>query len=248
MGDLKKYVWCAVAAIAVLAAGCASTGTQPGEPIKSAVPAVSGVDTKVQQTPTVVEVTKVEAPKPKEEPAPTPKAEPKATEATAVDISAAFNANAVGGEDGIDGWGDMYPADKMPTGNKAFGAGPMFSMPDFKAEKNVVTADGQTLTVPAGKYATLFVLAAATNGAQESPMQLAYGDAKVDATLKISDWCANAAFGETEAVTLARAGKNEVIDCKLFIQKIAIDATKDLTAITLPKNKDVHIFAMTLAK
>ena len=234
--------------VSIVAAGCVGSETGSGAQVKSAVPPVGKVETKVQPAQTVVDVAKTEAPKPKEEPKPAPKPEPKAVEPTAVDISAAFNANAVGGEDGLDGWGNTYPADTMPTGNKAFGAGPMFNMPDFKAEKNMLTTDGQTLAVPAGKYSTLFVLASATNGVQEAPVQLGYGDTKVDATLKISDWCAKAAFGETEAVSLARAGKNEAIDCRLFIQKIGLDSSKDLTGITLPKNKDIHIFAMTLAK
>ena len=264
MADLKQCVWCAMVVVALLVSGCREP--QPGAEPKSAVPAVGAVEKKVEpsQRPVVkvaepstprVETPKVEAPKvetPKVETpkvqTPAPKVEAKAPEYTAVDLTAAFNANAVGGETGFDGWGNHYPADKLPSGTKPLGS-VQFNLPDFKAEKNVVTTDGQTLKVDQpGKYKTLFVLATATNGAQQATIQLSYGDTKADAALKVSDWCAKASFGEVEAVTVPRTGENEARDCTIFIQKIAIDATKDLTAITLPKNEDLHVFAMTLAK
>ena len=252
MADLKQFVWCAIIVSVLVVSGC--TESQPQT--KSAVPSVGAVEKKVEppQRPVVkvaeppklkVEAPKVEAPKVE---VPAPKPEAKAPEYTAVDLTAAFNASAVGGETGFDGWGNRYPADKLPSGTKPLGS-VQFNLPDFKAEKNVVTADGQTLKVDQpGKYKTLFVLATATNDAQQATIQLSYGDQKADAALKISDWCAKASFGEVEAVTVPRLGENEAVDCRLFIQNIAIDAGKDLTAITLPKNKDLHIFAMTLAK
>ena len=130
----------------------------------------------------------------------------------------------------------------------AANTGPLFSMPDFTSEKNVVTADGQTIAAKAGKYRTLFILGAATNGSQQGTLSLAYGQAVEEATLNLSDWCGKPAYGEVEAASFPRVGEHEKIDCKLFIQKIPLDASRELTAITLPKNKDIHIFAMTLAK
>ena len=221
--------------------------------IDSDVPEIGKTETKMDEQPTV-EVKEPEVPVVEAKAEPEVKVEAKApetktTDYTNVDISAAFNANAVGGEDGLDGYGSFYPADAMPTGSKSFEQGIVFNLPDYKAaEKNVVTTDGQTVNVAAGKYVTLYILAAGTNGLQAETMELAYGDTKADATLKISDWCSDASAGEMPAMKFARAGKNEAIECRLFIQKIALDATKDLTAITLPKSKDVHIFAMTLGK
>jgi len=268
MADLKQYRWCAMAVVLILVSGCTGTESQSsGMQTKSAVPAVGAVENKVETPPrTVVKVAeakpaapkpetpkpeapKPEAPKPEApKPATPPKPEVKALEYTAVDLAAALNANAAGGETGLDGWGNRYPADKLPTGTKPLSS-VQFNLPDFKAEKNVVTADGQTLKVDQpGKYSTLFVLAAATNGSQQTTIELSYGDAKTDAVLKVSDWCAKASFGEVEAITVPRVGENETVDCRVFIQKIALDPAKDLTAITLPKSDDLHIFAMTLAK
>jgi len=250
-----------VCAMVALVGGCKSAQTSmkadlSGESVRPSADTITGeqpvvnIQTKAE-TPAAEVDADVKTPEPK---APEPKPEAKAAdtktaEYTAVDISAAFNATAVGGDDGLDGYGSTYPVDALPTGSKTFEQGIVFNLPDYKAaEKNVVTAAGQTVSVTAGKYTTLYVLASATNGLQDEALQLAYGDAKAEVRLRISDWCSNASAGETEAGKFARAGKNEAIDCKLFIQKISLDATRDLTAITLPANKEIHIFAMTLAK
>lgn len=189
-------------------------------------------------------------------PAPPEKKQPdvvakKETAYVPVDISAAFNASATGGERGFDGWGNAYPADKLPSGKKKFGASPVvFDLPDFtKAEKNIVTAAGQPLKVPPGKYIALYLLAAATQGNQQAGLVLTYGAQEAVVALKITDWCRRPAFGEVQVAAWPRvSGENEDAECKLHVQKIALDPAKELSSITLPTSKLIHVFAMTLAK
>ncbi|NQT18476.1 MAG: hypothetical protein HQ592_02135 [Planctomycetes bacterium] len=168
-----------------------------------------------------------------------------------VDLSAAFNASATAGDNGFDGYGNAYPADKLPHGRKNFGASPVvFELPDVSdTEKNVVTASGQTLKIAPGNYTALHLIAAATDGDQKAGLVLTYGDEDAVAALKISDWCGKPAFGEIQIASWPRvSGENEDAQCKLYIQKIAVDPAKKLSSITLPKSELIHMFALTLEK
>jgi len=245
MLDQRKLAVCGIAAIMCLAfAGCEPAQKDEAPPVVGMVETPK-VETPKVETP-VVETPKVETPKVEVKP------DAKA-EFLPVDMAGALNANAVGGEEGLDGYGNAYPADQVPTGAKKFASANTpaeltFNMPDFKAESNVATAAGQTIAVTAGKYSALYLVTVATNNAQEAALTLTYGTEKLDVPLKVSDWCASPDQHETQAGAWQRAGGNEAAECKLFVQKIALDAAKELNSITLPTNKDIHIFAMTLAK
>lgn len=249
----EKHAWCVVAVIlAIMTTGCNPTGTIPetkreaviqpaaeDKPAKSPAPAVGSVEKKDE--PAV-------APAPRKR---APKAASLRVAYVPIDISASFNASATGGAEGLDGYGNAYPAGKLPQDGKSLKPGsPPFDLPDFtKAGKNVLTAAGQTLKVADGKYSALYVLAAATGGDQKSKLILGYAEQKADAAFKISDWCGKPAFGEVQVASYERvSGENETAQCKLYIQKIVLDPAKNLGGITLPTNKKIHIFAMTLAK
>jgi len=249
----KRIIWCVAASIlAIIVAGCKPAATTPDvrreagpapavekTPAESAAPAVGAVDKKGEAEP---------APTPAET---GPKVESTKVAYVPIDISASFNASATRGAEGLDGYGNVYPADKLPRNGQGLKPGsPPFDLPDFtKIEKNVVTAAGQTLKTPDGKYSALYVLAVATDGDQESKLLLGYGQQKVEAAFKISDWCRKPKFGEVQAASYARvSGENETARCKLYIQKVALDPAKNLSSITLPVNERIHIFAMTLAR
>ena len=257
----QACLYCVVAVISALVmAGCMprddspDVGKVPAETPSEAPEVGAAPDPAPIESPApdvVVDDKKEEAPPPAPE-----KKQPDvvAKEETAyvpVDISAAFNATATGGDRGFDGWGNAYPAEKLPSGEKKFGASPVvFDLPDFtEAENNIVTAAGQPLKVPPGKYIALYLLAAATQGNQQAGLVLTYGDEEDVAALKITDWCRRPAFGEVQAGAWPRvSGENEDAECRLHMRRIALDPAKELSSITLPTSKLIHVFAMTLAK
>jgi len=257
-----RVLWLVVGVLIAAVCGCIQwgAGREATVPTEEA-PKVGAVEVK---TP-AVEAKEPEAPEPAEpkvEPVPEPPpAKPKVDITTKkmtfkpLDISVFFNASAVSGEEGLDGWGNAYPADKLPSGEKVAFEGELpkglvFTLPDYQqAEKNVLTADGQTIKVPADTYTAIFLLAAATNGTQQSRMKLIYDGSEASRMLRISDWCGKATFGEIEAGAYPRvSGENEEAECKLYVQALILDPDKKLEAITLPVNKNIHIFAMTLAQ
>ena len=259
MSNRKRHLWWAAAGIALLAiSGCNLFGTSADVTDESPASGVGAVDNKTgPPEPDAKDTPKPEDDKPEAKPEPKieekrdTKADRKKETFVPIDISSAFNASATSSEEGLDGWGNAYPADKLPSGKVSFNSTPVrFALPKYaKLDKNIATADGQEIKIRAGKYRALYVLAAATNGVQEAKLVLAAGKEKTRATLKVSDWCDKPAAGEIQAASFARiSGENETAQCKLYIQRIALDPSDKLSGITLPINKDIHIFAMTLAK
>lgn len=80
----------------------------------------------------------------------------------------------------IDAKGNAYPSEMLPSAV-------VFDNVSFQlaaAEKNAVTANGQTLQLPAGKYNRVYLLASAINGDQKADLSL--GDKTV--SLNIEEW------------------------------------------------------------
>ena len=272
MQSLENRVLWLTAAIAIIAfSGCISSDpvddTAGHTPVATEEIADVGAvqaKTSVEEVKTPIAELKAEPEPPAEARAvPEPEVKPKVDISKkkmtfeTVDISALYNASAVGGEKGIDGHGNAYPADKLPRGKAvSFGGdlpeGLVFSMPNYQeAEKNVITADGQTIKVSADTYCAIFLLTAATNSSQMARMKLGYvgAAAGADEMLKVSDWCGAPKFGEIEAAKYDRvSGENEAAKCRLFVQVVVLEADKKLEAITLPVNANMLIFAVTLAK
>jgi len=128
-----------------------------------------------------------------------------------------------------------------------------FVFPEKKDRaKNNVAADGQRIEVPPGKFGSLYVLGAAVDGAEKGVLTLVYDDGETQADLGLSDWCAAAAFGEARAFSMAHRHNWQFIDeeaqCSMWVQTIKLSPTKALTALVLPGNPKMHVFAMTLAK
>jgi alpha-mannosidase len=80
----------------------------------------------------------------------------------------------------VDGKGNAYPSEMLPSSV-------VFDNVSFQlaaADKNAVTANGQTLQLPAGKYNRVYLLASAINGDQKADLSL--GDKTV--ALNIEEW------------------------------------------------------------
>jgi len=171
---------------------------------------------------------------------------------THLDLSKHFNINAVGS---FDEYGNAYPKDlqqALQPRKEASRDAPLTSLlfkpADAPAgENNAVAADGQVIKVTPKKYSALLLLSAATDGTKTASIGLVYGEVKAKAELKVSDWCADAPLpGEQQVEVFDRVGEYEDAKCKLFAQTVKLDASRELTAIVLPENHDIKIFAATL--
>jgi hypothetical protein len=122
--------------------------------------------------------------------------------------------------------------------------------------RNNVVCDGQRLHLPEAQQAgwgAAWFLGACHDGAQRAAVTFQY-DRGPDGTgeLRLADWCAKPAAGEIDVLrTPARHledGTEEKIDCGLTAWRIPLDPQRKLLSITLPRNGQMHVFALTLAR
>ena len=173
----------------------------------------------------------------------------------AVNLSPAFNRTGIvanwstftGGLDTFGGAlsGDMLGT-SLPTADSVFNIGPIGS-------NDVVSATGQTITLPAGTDSALKLLATAVNGAQPNQtFTVTYTDGTT-ATLNqsISDWAAPQNFtGETTAYTFAyrdtSGGSIQGGSYRLYEYSLTLNPNKTVKNITLPNDPNVELLAATL--
>ena len=174
------------------------------------------------------------------------------TTCTPVNLSALFTIKATADQPGggnFDGSGYSYPEDQLPGGGTFVSGNVTWTLPPTgQGTANALTATGQTITLPAGKYKTLHVLGAAV-GARSSTVTLKYSDGTTTtAALNLSDWCGSASYGEQPALyTSYRHGPttDQTLPTHIWHQTIPTDATRTLTSITLPQSSSIRLFALT---
>ncbi len=173
-----------------------------------------------------------------------------------VNMSSAFNVTGIynkgatfGADASLDGGGFAFPAEegleRDPVGDEVvFHLGPV-GVPDAVTSK--------TVDLPAGRYASLRVLATAIEGDQaRQTFSVNYADGTSSAVNQsLSDWAGAARFkGETEAVAVPyRVTGDGSVDGNpfhLWAYTFAVDPAKEVKSITLPSNRNVVVFAMTL--
>jgi len=213
-------------------------------------------------------------PKPPVKPAVKPTPKPPAPKAAlkelkgglvAVDLTKVFNSDGITGDADrsdadFDEWKQSFPDDQLPKAGtyEPKGVKTAFLFPSKEPKKkNNVACAGQTILL-SGKAKALHFLVAATDANQEERVAIAYADGKVQADLKVSDWCQKPAFGEKEAiacthrVTVDPDGQGiltkEPMKCRIWVVEIPLDAKRELKSIKLPYNSRIHIFSLTLAK
>ena len=152
--------------------------------------------------------------------------------------------------------GSGYPADQLPASGAELAlkapAGLVFRFPDKADGKpNNLRCTGQRIDVPAGIYATLWLLAAADTNNQEGAARLVYEKGEEPAALRVTDWCQEPKLGETEAVRCTARhtwdGKREDKACRIWAVAAPL-RREPLKAIELPKNERIHVFAATLVR
>jgi hypothetical protein len=146
---------------------------------------------------------------------------------------------------GLDGQGDAYSAALLGTslvwnGNTyAIGAA---GAPD--------AVSNTTITLPAGNYGTLSLLATAVNGNQTSQtFTVHYSDGTSSNFVQsLSDWFTPQSYsGESQALKMAyRVQSNGALDNRtfyLYAYNFALNSAKTAVSITLPANRKVVVLA-----
>lgn len=157
-----------------------------------------------------------------------------------------------------------FPGEELPASLSQFVAPTpsgteTFLFPDkTDGAKNVVYVNGQTLTVPAGKYSALHFLEASQFGKYTGSVKLSYSDGTNTSTsLVFTDWAnTSTAANENVAITCTHrhtAGNaNSTPVVRIFQSQLAVNPAKTLTSIVLPAdtnglgNADAYLFAATL--
>jgi alpha-mannosidase len=174
---------------------------------------------------------------------------------TPVDLSSAYNVTGIYDdgatftpENSLDG--DGYAFSKQLVGAIRVGDGVVFKLGPANA---LDVATGRTVPLPSGEFSSLRMLAVGTNGSQEMQTFLVtYTNGTSSSfTQSLSDWNAPRSFeGESVAASfpyrLAGDGTKDDDTFQLFAYSFALDKTKVVSSISLPNNRDVLVFAMTL--
>ena len=172
-----------------------------------------------------------------------------------VDLSSAYNVtgiyndgSAFAADASLDGDGYSFPEQLL--GSEQIGDGVVFKLGPPNAPDAVT---GKTIGLPPGKFASLKVLAVGVNGAQElQTFTVTYADGTSSSfTQSLSDWAAPSSFaGESEAVSLPyRLTADGSKDTRTFYAdaySFNLDAQKAVRSLSLPSNRDVLVFAVTL--
>jgi hypothetical protein len=172
-----------------------------------------------------------------------------------VDLSAAYNVTGIYNDGstfppdaGLDG--DGFSFSEQLIGAEQVGDGVVFELGPPNTPDAVT---GKTVALPAGKFASLKILAIAVNGDQElQPFTVTYAEGTSSSfTQTLSDWAAPRNFtGESVAVNmpyrLVTDGSKDARTFYGYAYSFNIDANKVVHSLSLPSNRDVLILAVTL--
>jgi hypothetical protein len=149
---------------------------------------------------------------------------------------------------GLDAGGRSYSGAQLGASQNVGGA--IFSLGPMGA---VDAASGQTVTLPAGKFTTLKLLATGVNGNQlAQTFTVKYTDGTTASfTQSLSDWClAQNYTGETQSVIMNyRDFNNGATDTRivnLYGYSLTLNSAKTVSSIALPQNRNVVVMAITL--
>ena len=119
----------------------------------------------------------------------------------------------------------------------------------------ILGGTSEAITLPAGNFGTLHVLALAVNGAQ---LQQAFTVTYTDGTSKtflqsLSDWYTPQSFpGEAIAVASPyrdlNSGAEDDRTVNLYAYTFNLNSAKTVKSLTMPANTSVAVYAMTLGK
>ena len=151
---------------------------------------------------------------------------------------------------GVDGDGFACPSNQLGTAQSWGGV--KFDIASA-SPTNVVTCQGQTISLPAGTFSKLEMLAIGVNGAQaDLNFTVHYSDDSTQAfTQSVSDWASpDSNTGEATAVTmnyrLQADGSHDDNTFYVYGYSFNLNSKNAVKSLQLPDNNDVKIFAITL--
>jgi len=153
---------------------------------------------------------------------------------------------------GLDGYGNTYSANLLGSSVSFNGNSYALGAPGVN---DVISAAGQTISLPSGNYSTLSFLATGVDGNQPNQsFTVNYTDGTSQTfTQSISDWFTpqNYAGESIAAKTSYRNESNGSADDRTFDvygYSFSVDPTKQVASITLPNNSNVEVLAIDLAR
>jgi alpha-mannosidase len=172
-----------------------------------------------------------------------------------VDLSTAFNVTGIykdatkfSPSDSLDGGG--YALSEQALGTKAVGDEVVFVLGPAGAPDAVT---GKSVELPTEKFASLRLLALATNGKKEMQnFTVNYTDGTSSSfSQSLSDWAGSGNLnGESIAVNmpyrLVADGSTDANPFNICVYSFTLDKSKQLRSISLPSDRDVLVFAITL--
>jgi hypothetical protein len=212
---------------------------------------------------------RVEPPKPggpPRPPAPPPAVPPDALRM--LDLAGCFNndgiswrANPADGNFDLSGYrsGASFIADLLPKQDALVEVpgrpGVTFRFPnkDDRRPNNIV-CDGQRILAPQPREAfeAAWFLGACHGGSRAALLRIEYEDADGQGELRLADWLAKPAAGEVDVLRLPARhtfdGKEEPKECGLVAWRVPLDPRRKLVAIHLPRERGMHVFAITLQR
>ena len=175
-------------------------------------------------------------------------AETQVSLSTGANVNALFNSGTKVTGGGIDLGG--YAFAENLTGTSLVWSGSTFK---FGSSGTPNGASNDTVTLPAGNFATLKLLAAGVNGNQQNQtFVVTYTDGTTTTiNQSLSDWFYPQQYpGESKAVTTAyrvsATGATSAGPCFIYGYTFAINPAKTVKSIKLPANRDVVVMGMTL--
>jgi hypothetical protein len=149
---------------------------------------------------------------------------------------------------GLDGGGRAWSANLLGTSQTVNGQ--QFGLGPANAPDAVTSA---TIPLPAGQFSTLTLLATGVNGAQlAQTFTVTYADGSTATfTQSLSDWCTPAGYpGESNAVPMTyrdnSTGTRDTRPIALYGYSFSLASAKTTASITLPKNRNVVVLAISL--
>jgi hypothetical protein len=175
--------------------------------------------------------------------------------ATSVDLTANFNAVAVGYDGGkvtgggLDGDGNVYSQDFFTAG--VTWSGQSFQIRYVVEPGEVSAARASTLTLPTGQYYAVTLLATGVNGNQvNQAFTVTYSDGTTSLVHQsLSDWKTPQHYlGEAIAVSmpyrLTIDGTTHTGPYYLYAYTLPLDHSKTAVSVTLPNNHNVAVLAL----
>jgi hypothetical protein len=151
---------------------------------------------------------------------------------------------------GVDGGSYAFSANLL--GSKAIWNNSVFNFGPANA-LDVLSCSGQIVTLPAGSYQSLLLLATGVNGVQTAKtFTVTYTDNTTSVfTQNLSDWASFQSYpGESIAVNTSYRNFGSGVEIgptvNIYGYSFTLDPTKTVKTITLPNDANIEVFALSL--